>query len=82
MFAWVLVLRISPLIPEASKSAYSDIEIQRFSDTGLLVAEQKTDYVKNNPIIGRKEFDELTKDEVDKLAEYALFLKSQRGRTV
>ena len=57
-------------------TSYSDFEHQRFTD--LLVVEQKADYAKKNSMFGRKEFDGLTEDEVEKLAEYALFLKTQR----
>ena len=62
---------------EGNNTHYSGAENQRFSDTKLLVAEQKVKYVKN-PLYERKEFDDLTREEIDKLAEYALFLKSRR----
>ena len=64
-----------------NNSTYSGIQTQQFSNANLLVSEPKSDYKKNNSMSGRKEFDELTSIEVDKLAEYALFLKSQRGKS-
>ena len=63
-----------------NNSVYSGIQNQRFSNTNLRVSEPNLDYKKNNSLFGRREFEELTNDEIDKLAEYALFLKTQRGK--
>ena len=59
---------------EGIKQAYLNAENQTF----MHVAEQKTNYEAVRFMYNRKEFVDLTKDEIDKLAEYALFLKSQR----
>ena len=65
---------------DGSNLTYLGIQSQSFTDAELLVTEQQVDYVKKNSLFSRREFDELAGDEIEKLAEYALFLKSQRGK--
>jgi len=53
------------------------------TDSSMFVAEDKALYnnIKNVPVaFERAEFDDLTQEEIDTLAEYAAFMKSKRGK--
>ena len=64
---------------------YSDkpevMELNRQDNSTVGEKEITYDPDRNNPILNRSEFDGLTEVEIEKLAEYAEFIKSQRHKT-
>ena len=65
-------------------SLYSNIEETHSIDSGMIVSEAEVVYkiikptLKQSELFNRDEFGDLSKDEIDLLAEYALFIKSRR----
>jgi len=56
--------------------SYTYDNAMNISGSDMTVSENNVEYIKNN----RNEFEGLTKGEVEKLAEYAQFIKSQRNK--
>ena len=56
--------------------SYTYDNAMNISGSDMMVSENNVEYIKNN----RNEFEGLTKEEVEKLADYAQFIKSQRSK--
>jgi len=57
-------------------SSYTNENTVHIMSSDMTVSESNVEYRKNN----RNEFEGLTKEEVEKLADYAQFIKSQRNK--
>jgi hypothetical protein len=61
---------------------YSDVDTLRMADSKISVSENVNIYsLQNSPTsLKRIEFEDLTQEEVDLIAEYAVFIKSRRKK--
>jgi len=65
---------------DADRSQYPNAESSRITDSALSVSEHLVEYNHGNTktAFNRVEFEDLTQEEIDSLAEYAVFIKSRR----
>ncbi|MCL2628738.1 MAG: helix-turn-helix domain-containing protein [Oscillospiraceae bacterium] len=57
-------------------ASYTNENTVQIIDSNMKVSENNIEYISNN----RNEFEGLTKEEIEKLSDYAQFIKSQRNK--
>jgi len=68
---------------DQNDAEYLDVDLLRATEADMSVSEAEVPYSSNRNTqtsFNRVEFDGLTEEEIEKLAEYAVFIKSRRKR--